>query len=249
MQESPGKIIYLYWFLLTFNAGCINAGGFMGAGRFVSHVTGFATLFGLHLAKFELEAAIGILSVPVFFLIGAIIAGLLIDRQIHLGRKPHYDYVMLISAVCLGLAALAGIFDRFPEFGQTFHLKHTYFLLVLLCLASGLQNAAITSSSGNSVRTTHLTGIATDLGLGIARQLTFRAKDPRTKKEIEANWLRIGAIISFAAGSAIGAWLFIKIRYGGFILPFLIALYSAFHARGIKMAHLRMGGIVEPSKG
>lgn len=234
LDQSAGKKVFFHWYLLAFNGGCINAGGMLAAGRFVSHVTGFATLFGIHVAHGEYEAAIGILSVPISFLIGAMVAGLMIDRRIYLGKRPHYDYVMLASAICLAVSASMGFFDAMPEFGQNFHLKQTYVLLVLLCLASGLQNAAITSSSGSSVRTTHLTGITTDLGLGIARRLTVRGNDPRSLKENQANWLRLGTILFFAIGSAMGAWLFMKWGYYGFTLPFLIALYAAWHGRTIK---------------
>jgi uncharacterized membrane protein YoaK (UPF0700 family) len=231
LDESADRRVFFHWYMMAFNGGCINAGGVLAAGRFVSHVTGFATMFGINLAHGEFEAAAGILSVPVFFLMGAMIAGLLIDRRSYLGKKPQYEYVMLGSAFCLAGAACIGIFNEMPAFGQNFHLKQTYLLLVLLCLASGLQNAAITSSSGNSVRTTHLTGIITDLGLGIARRLTVRGNDPRSIKERHANWLRIGTIISFAMGSAVAALLFMKIGYYGFIFPCCISLYAALQSR------------------
>lgn len=243
LEHSPGKLVFLHWYLLSFNGGCINAGGLIAAGRFVSHVTGFATLFGVHVAHGEIAAAIGISSVPIAFLIGATAAGLLIDRQIHLGKKPHYDYVMFGSAACLGFSALAGLFGKFPNFGQNFPQQPSYLLLVLLCLASGLQNAAITSSSGSSVRTTHLTGITTDLGLGIARRITLKGEDPRSKKENEANLLRIGTIISFACGSGVSAWLFSNFGYLAFILPTTIAIYSAFHGRSLKITHTRFNPV------
>src|SRR4051812_35147259 len=94
LDETPSNVVVLHWFLLSFNAGCINAGGFMATGRFVSHVTGFATLFGVDLVNQQLEGAMGILSVPIFFLLGAFLAGLLIDRPILRKKKPHFDYVM-----------------------------------------------------------------------------------------------------------------------------------------------------------
>ena len=239
LDTSPGFRVFSHWFLLSFNAGCINSGGILAGGRFVSHVTGFATLFGVHAAHGEWEAAFGILSVPLSFLAGATISGMLIDRQIHLHRKPHYDYVMLMSAVCLGLSALAGGMETLPAFGQDFHLKQTYILLVLLCLACGLQNAAISTSSGKSVRTTHLTGITTDLGLGIARRITLKRNPVLLKREQEANIFRIGTIISFALGSAVSALLFLRFKYYGFLLPCAIALYAALHGRHVKLTHDR----------
>ena len=223
-DQAPGRIVVFHWFLLSFNAGCINAGGFLATGRFVSHVTGFATLFGVDLINSRNEAAIGILSVPFFFLLGAFLAGLLIDRPIYHHKKPHFDYVMGLSALCLLLAAAGGELAQFGAFGGVSNLKHVYMLLALLCLACGLQNGAITSSSGSSVRTTHLTGLTTDLGLGIARLLTLRPQnenpnnDDRYTKEVRANRLRVGSILSFVLGSAVGSWFFMVLGYRGFVL-------------------------------
>ncbi|MCM2303594.1 MAG: DUF1275 domain-containing protein [Elusimicrobia bacterium] len=233
LDEVPDRSVMLHWLLLAFNAGCINTGGFLATGRFVTHVTGFATLFGVDLQQAGAWASLQILSVPLFFLLGAMIAGLLTDRPIHLKSTPHYDYVMALCSACLFLAALAGGFDYFGVFGESFHLKHTYLLLALLCLASGLQNGAITSSSGSSVRTTHLTGLTTDLGLGFARMLTLRKGD-RRRAEWLANGQRAGTVIAFILGSAAGAWLFSALRYRGFVVPGAIAVYAAWHGRRLK---------------
>ncbi len=235
-DQTPDTRVALHWFMLSFSGGCINAGGFLATGKFVSHVTGFATLFGVDVTNNQIEAAMGILSVPLFFLVGAFIAGLLIDRPIHQGRKPHFDWVMGLSALCLFLAAGGGEMLLFGKFSEVVGLKQNYFLLVLLCLASGLQNGAITSSSGRSVRTTHLTGLTTDLGLGLARTLTFDLKKNIFQKEARANYLRIGSILSFVVGSAIGAWIFIKVGYKGFVLSGMIASYAAWHGRKAKVA-------------
>lgn len=245
-DETPELKVVLHWFMLSFNGGCINAGGFLATGRFVSHLTGFATLFGVDVANEQIEAAIGILSVPAFFLLGSFLAGLLIDRPIHRGGKPHFDWVMSLSALCLMLASLGGGsvgggggWVQFGRFGEEIGLRQSYLLLVLLCMASGLQNAAITSSSGRSVRTTHLTGLTTDLGLGLARALTFDLKQERFQKERRANYLRIGSILSFVVGSAVGAWIFLRFNYHGFALPCVIALYAAWHGRRAKVvAHV-----------
>lgn len=237
-DETPNNIVVLHWFMLSFNGGCINAGGFLATGRFVSHVTGFATLFGVQLTNNETQAAAGILSVPIFFLLGAFIAGLLIDRPVHMGKRPHFDWVMGLSAFCLFLAA-AGDVLNFGNFGEDLGLRQNYLLLILLCLASGLQNAAITSSSGRSVRTTHLTGLTTDLGLGIAKVMTFNLKKDRFASEVRANYLRAGSILSFVIGSAFGAGLFLKLGYRGFILSGLIACYAAWHGSKVKVISQR----------
>ncbi|MEK7691245.1 MAG: DUF1275 family protein, partial [Bdellovibrionota bacterium] len=87
-----------------------------------------------------------------------------------------------------------------------------------------------------SIRTTHLTGLTTDLGLGLSRLLTLQRQDETFKKELRANRLRSSSIIAFALGSAVGAWVFIKLGYSGFVLPGLIASYAALHGRKAKIA-------------
>lgn len=232
IHQNVSKRVIFHWFLLAFNGGAINAGGFLATGRFVSHVTGFYTLFGDHLTNKEIEAALGILSVPAFFLLGAFIAGLLVDRPQHFGRKPRYDWVMAMSSLCLFLAAGGGEFLLFGVFGESnFALKQSYLLLVLLCLASGLQNGAITSSSHHSVRSTHMTGTTTDLGLGLAKVFTFDLNKGPLKSEVRANIRRFGTIVSFAIGSAVGAWIFVKLGYRGFMMPALIAAYASWHGK------------------
>lgn len=226
LDEAPSDIVVLHWFLLSFNGGAINAGGFLATGRFVSHVTGFATLFGVDLMSSQVEAAIGILTVPLFFLAGAFFAGLLIDRPLHLGRRPHYDWVMGLCAACLFLTGF-GEYLGFGKFGDLLDLRSSYLFLALLCMASGLQNATITSSSRGSVRTTHMTGHTTDLGLGLARLTMWDAHKEKYKKERRAIQLRIGSILSFVLGSAVGAFVFLKLGFPGFALPGLIAAYAA----------------------
>ncbi len=236
-DQAPDGIVIFHWFMLSFNGGCINAGGFLATGKFVSHVTGFATLFGVDIMTSQVAAAISMLTVPLFFLLGSFIAGLLIDRPMDQGKRPHFDWVMGLSAICL-LGAAAGGFSNFGGFGDFLRLKHAFLLLAMLCLASGLQNGAITASSLRSVRTTHLTGITTDLGLGLARLFTFNLEKEKYQKEVRSNQLRIGSIVSFVLGSAVGAFIFLKLGYAGFLLPVVITAYASWHGRKQKLNFL-----------
>ena len=242
LDQYPNRRAILHWFLLAFNGGCINAGAFLTTGRFVTHVTGFATLFGVDLSNRDIDMAVSMLSIPIFFLLGAMIAGLLIDGAIHFKKKPHYDYVMGLSSLCLLAAGLAGRFDQFGPFGKPFHLEEKYVLIALLCMACGLQNGALTTSSGSSVRTTHMTGLTTDLGLGIARMLTFTPHDDVYRRERVANLLRLGTVLSFIIGSEVGAILFIALGFQGFLVPAAIAAYAAWHGRLFKHAAHKQDG-------
>lgn len=90
LEEQANKTVIAHWFMMSFSAGCINAGGFLATGRFVSHVTGFATLFGIETEKRAVDSAFGILSVPIYFLLGAFLAGMLIDRPIYRKQKTAF---------------------------------------------------------------------------------------------------------------------------------------------------------------
>ncbi len=229
LHDRPGRVARFHWLLLAFLAGSVNAGGYIACGRFVSHVTGFATLFGLDAATGRWDDALGILSVPLYFLMGVMISAYLIDRPYRRGKKPHYATVMSCVALCLILVAVLGQGNAFGVFGEPAHLRRDYFLLALLCAASGLQNAAITTATGATVRTTHLTGLTTDLGIGIIRAISVNPLDPAEKEKINAEWkaarFRVGTIGAFGMGSALGAVLYLRFAYMGFMLPAAIAIY------------------------
>ncbi|MEW6057349.1 MAG: YoaK family protein [Bdellovibrionota bacterium] len=231
LDDEVEKRIFVKWYLLAFLAGNVNAGGFLAAGKFVSHITGFATLFGVGVADGHYDQAAGILAVPAFFLAGVMISAFLIDHRFHKGLRPHYDWVMLLQSISLILAAVLGHYHFFGIFGDAQHLKENFVLLSLLCLACGLQNGAITTATGASVRTTHLTGLTTDLGIGLIRVWGMPHSGKDFRQEVRSNWLRIGTIMSFAMGSVAGAALFVRFHYLGFLLPAAIALYAMTQGR------------------
>lgn len=227
--DSPHyQRVYFHCFLLSFLAGSVNAGAFLACGSFVTHVTGFATLFGVSFARGEVATALKIMSVPVYFLLGAMISAYFVDRKIQQGRKPSYSLVMAMVCACLLVVVVGGELKYFGIFGANYELKQDYFFLMLLCGASGLQNAAITTFSGSVVRTTHLTGITTDLGIGLVRMFSQKLSGREQNREVRRNWLRAITIASFIAGSTVGAFSFLKLHYLGFLIPVLIAAYASY---------------------
>jgi uncharacterized membrane protein YoaK (UPF0700 family) len=208
------------WFLLAFQAGAINAGGFIAAGRFVTHTTGFATHFAVDLAWGDWRKALGMLAVPIFFVIGAMFTSVFVDLRLARGRPPKHRWPVLAIFLCLFLAMVLGESGTFGVFGEQFNLKRDFVFMVLLCLASGLQNALITNARGIVVRSTHLTGVTTDLAVSLARIIFGRDLDPDTlEKDRLASLARLGLILSFILGSAASAYLFIAAKYLGFLLP------------------------------
>lgn len=223
---------YFDWFLLSFLAGNINTGGYLSCQRFVSHITGFASLAGISAAEGFWIEALGAITIPLFFLLGVMVSGFLTEKQyatrVH-GEK--YAPVMGLVSLLIGFVALGGTFDFFGTFGEPSNIKHDFLLLACLCGACGLQNAAISSASGATIRTTHLTGLTTDLGLGLIRAEVHKLSVADKKIERRSNFLRVATIFSFTLGSVIGALIYTQFKYQGFLFPMSLALYLSWMAK------------------
>lgn len=217
---------------LAFQAGVLNVGGFLACHRFVTHITGFATHFGEEASLSRWESAFGMLTVPGFFLLGCMISGFFIDLRQLRDRAPLYEYSFGLIGLLMLVISIGGHNHVFGNFGEPLLLGRDYLLLAILCLSAGLQNATITSASGAVVRTTHLTGVTTDLGIGLTRVLTKKKGDHVRRHEAKANIMRAGLILFFVFGSYFGALLFLKIEYKGFLIPAVIsAVLSALSFR------------------
>ncbi len=99
---------------------------------------------------------------------------------------------------------------------------------LILCFLMGLQNATITKISGAEIRTTHMTGIVTDIGIELGR-LVFRNTDSEANKThyVKANRQRLRINLSifsmFLAGGVFGALSFKHIGYGA-VIPLALSL-------------------------
>ncbi len=217
------------WMSMAFQAGVINVGGFLACHRFVSHVTGFATFFGAEISETPRNwmHASGMLVVPLFFLLGAMLSGQLVDIRLKLHKKPRYYFTFGVIFMLTVIVLFGGLTGQFGNFGEPLSTERDYLLLILLCLTCGIQNGTITSVSRSVLRTTHLTGITTDLGIGIIRFMNrarlIEAGDEAArhaaKEAGRANLMRIGIITFFGAGSVLGAFAFREFGYTGFAIP------------------------------
>lgn len=217
---------------MNFFAGSMNAISFIGFGTFATHVTGFATLFGVNVASNHFGNALAALSVPLFFLAGSVISGLCVEARVRRQLKPHYDYVMYLCSLLLSIAYLVGTLQEKVINPTYLHLEKNFVVLSLICLTSGLVNAALSYSSRTTVRITHLTGITTDLGRGIAEMIALRFYGMKeTTTGVRMNILRILTILAFTLGSVFGAYLFLWTAFGGLLLPAFYFIYAGRHGR------------------
>lgn len=219
--SRPSVIV---WLSMAFQAGAINTGGYFACHRFVTHTTGFATLFGESVAEAQWGKALSLISVPAFFLLGSMISAVFVDKQKAEGKRPLYVFVFFLMSVFLFIVLFIGLSGGFGTFGRAESEMQNFNLMALLCLTSGMQNATVTTAFNSVVRTTHLTGITTDLGIGIVRMIFANHLKVSREEERRANWMRIGIITFFILGAILSASIYLRAQYEGFWLPFVISV-------------------------
>ncbi|MGE5086116.1 MAG: YoaK family protein [Bacillota bacterium] len=207
----------IIWMSMAFQAGLLNMGGFVACHRFVSHVTGFATFFGNEVSNLNVNNALGMLVVPGFFLLGAMVSGVLVDLRIKLHKKPRYYISFGLIFVLLLVVLFGGLAGKFGRFGEPLDQSQEYALVIFLCFICGIQNGTITTVSQSVVRTTHLTGITTDLGIGLVR--IFNKERLELHMEGRLNLMRAGIISFFGLGSIVGGFAFKHFQYLAFSIP------------------------------
>lgn len=213
----------MVWMLMAFQGGLLNIGGFFACHRFVSHVTGFATFFGLQVSQNLYIQALGTLLVPLLFLCGSMISGKLVDIPIQTKKKPKYYVLFGVMLLLILFVVIGGVNGFFGPFGEESVSFRDFVLLALLCLICGIQNGSVTTVSRAVIRTTHLTGITTDLGIGLVRVFHKKLLAGKIEDDLRANYMRLGIILFFGLGSVVGGFIFRDYAYRGFLLPAVIS--------------------------
>lgn len=204
-------------FVLALVAGLVNAVGLLGfKHQSISHLSGTATQLGTGIANSTFVDVFHLFLILCSFLIGAAISGYFIrGGALKLGRN--YSSLLYLEAIFL--------------FGAIYFLTNDslngHYLASAAC---GLQNALATTYSGAVIRTTHITGIFTDLGIMLGAKLRGEVFDNRK------GLLFFLIITGFVTGGILGAFLFSIYKFYALFFPagvcILLALsYSIYNGR------------------
>ncbi len=150
---------------LAFVAGATNAGGFLVVGQYTSHMTGIVSTLADDVALGRYHAALSALSAVVAFLAGAMTTAITVNWGRRHALQSRFAVPLLIEAVLL---IWFGLFAHFLAEVTVFVASAA---VLVLCFLMGLQNAVITKVSGAVIRTTHVTGLLTDIGIELGRLL------------------------------------------------------------------------------
>ena len=206
-------------FALAFVAGAINAGGFLAVQQYTSHMTGIVSAMADNIALGAYDLVLGGAGGLLSFLLGAACSAIMVNYSRR--RRLHGEVALplLLEAfllLCFGLlgarlATVAGLFVPVT--------------VMLLCFIMGLQNALITKLSKADIRTTHITGIVTDIGIELGKSLYWNSPGSSKQPPVAVNRAKLQMLtllaLSFFLGVVVGGFGF---KYLGNIATVPLAL-------------------------
>ena len=225
---------------LSFIAGATNAGGFLAVGQYTSHMTGLLSAVADHLVLGQLALVAASLAAIGAFVGGAMTTALMVNWGL---RRQ------LRSAFARPLALETSLLLVFGLFGAAINLHAELFApltVLLLCYIMGLQNAVITKVSNAEIRTTHVTGLVTDIGIELGK-LVYLNRSPLPSRVVaNRRKLRIhlALVAAFFVGGVLGALGF---KFWGYVTTLPLAALLGLLIAGPLLHDLRHGRIAPPA--
>ncbi|MFT5963905.1 MAG: uncharacterized membrane protein YoaK (UPF0700 family) [Flavobacterium sp.] len=208
--------------LLSFVAGIVNITGVLAVNTLTTNVTGHFAFFAEEVIKHNYAAAISFFVFTLFFLMGAFTSNFL--AELVAIKRPDLPHIIPIS---LQIAILTTV----GFFGMQANLSSIEGKLIAFSMlfGMGIQNALVTKISKSTVRTTHLTGLFTDLGIELSQLFFYKHKNER--KRLNASiYLRLSIIVFFFIGCISGGFLYtfleIKTLFVGSIFLLIALIYD-----------------------
>lgn len=195
--------------LLSFVAGVVNIAGFLSVQRLTTNVTGHFAFLVDEVYKLNFWSAFIFFLYIFFFFLGSFFSSLLVEIISRRNERFMYLVPTGIEAVILMLVAL--LERKYVE-------SNPDLIACSLLFAMGLQNSLVTTISNAVVRTTHLTGLFTDLGIELSQLFFFKAIDQQKRLRSSIR-LRLTIIACFFLGGVIGGMLFTRMHLLSLIIP------------------------------
>lgn len=202
--------------LLSFVAGMVNVAGFLAAATLTTNITGHFAFFVDEVFKLNFWQGFIYFLYIFFFFLGSFFSSFLVEL---ISRKnDSYVYIVPTSIESLILFFI-GIF------GGRLITYNPNLIACSLLFAMGLQNSLVTRISNATVRTTHLTGLFTDLGIELSQLFFYREKQTK-EKLFSSIKLRLTIISFFFAGGITGGVLYSKIGLTALLSAAILLIFG-----------------------
>ena len=221
-DRTPGANRQLGW-VLAFIAGATNAGAFLAVQQYTSHMTGMVSSMADHLVFGDIALAASAFGALVSFLCGAAVCAVLVNFAKRHRLESQFATPLLLEAALLLVFGVIG--------GQLSSVRGVFVsvTVMILCFMMGLQNAVITKVSRAEIRTTHVTGLITDIGIELGKALYWNRAPAELSLRVTADWGRLlmlsVLVLSFFTGGVIGAAGFQLLGYA-MTIPLALVLVA-----------------------
>lgn len=209
VQRSPEANLRL-GLALSFVAGATNAGGFLAVDRYTSHMTGIVSSMADDLVLGNLSLTLAGVVCLLAFVAGAMCTAIMVNWGLRQQLRSSYSLPLLLESAALLVFGLFG--TAIAAWSQAF----VPVTVVLLCFIMGLQNAVITKISKAEIRTTHITGLVTDIGIELGKWVYLNRLQETAPVRANRERLRIHAslVLGFLLGGLVGALGF---KHAGYV--------------------------------
>ena len=185
---------------LSFVAGIVNIAGVLSVKVLTTNITGHFAFFSEEILLKKTQSAFVYLLFILFFLIGSFISSLIIEFLSNRKKMRPHLIPIVIEIVLLSFVGLSESREIKPTISPNI-------IADILLFAMGMQNSLVTRVSQSVVRTTHLTGLFTDLGIELSK-IFFIRKEPKYHYLRKSIFLKLAIIASFFCGCIIGGFLY-----------------------------------------
>ncbi|HPE84215.1 MAG TPA: YoaK family protein [Aequorivita sp.] len=207
--------------VLSFVAGIVNVTGFLAIKQLTTNVTGHFALLIFDFEDFRFLRGLTYLLYILSFLFGSFASGFMIEKY---KKNKRLNVFVLPTLVEVFILVAVTIFYNLTA------ISYPHVIACSLLFAMGLQNSFVTKISNAVVRTTHLTGLFTDLGIELS-QLFFPELHPHNRKTLATIKLRVYIILFFFLGGITAGFLYLGLSFKAntLLLAALILLGSLFY--------------------
>lgn len=210
--------------ILSCVAGLVNITGVLAVNTLTTNVTGHFAFFSEQLSLKNYRMASIYLLYILFFLSGAFVSGLIMEWASK--YRSHTSYIIPIAIESVIMITIS--------FTPILLLKSSSSLSIIisfsLLFAMGLQNALVTKVSQSVVRTTHLTGLFTDLGIELSQLLFYHEKGEKIRLH-KSIFLKLMIISCFFLGGIIGGITFQHFELKTLLIPAVLLLFALWYDR------------------
>lgn len=191
---------------LAFIAGAANAGGFLAVRQYTSHMSGIVSAMADNLALGRVSFVFAGLAAVFAFVVGSASTAMLVRWAREHNFESEYALPLFVESCMLLIFGLTG---------RAFEGRRVLGTVMLLCFTMGLQNAILTKVSDAVIRTTHLTGMLTDVGIKLGRMLyaATHREALATSVELSKLWLLTSLLMLFFIGGLTGALGFKQVGF------------------------------------